>query len=97
LNPKYPNGFVLVAQDRLPDGDQLRAKASGGYDFALLGSKLKLNGIVQTTSLDRLSTGALEHSLEYIAEATFSLPFPVQGSVRFRNNDLASGGERSRG
>jgi hypothetical protein len=43
-----------------------------------------------------LSTSALEHSLEYIAEATFSLPFPVQGSVRFRNNGLSSDGEKTR-
>ena len=96
LNPKYPNGFVLVAQDRLPDGNKLRAKVHAGYEFTLLKSKLKLNGIIQNTALDHLSTRALEHSLEYIAEATFALPFPVQGSVRFRNNGLSSDGAKTR-
>jgi len=96
LNPKYPNGFVLLANDRLPDGNKLRAKANAGYEFTLLKSKLKLSGIVQNTSLDHLTTGPLDHSLEYIAEATFALPFPVQGSVRYRNNGLSSDGEKTR-
>jgi hypothetical protein len=97
LNPKYPNGSLLVAQDRLPEGTKLRAKANAGYEFTVLKSKLKFNGIVQNTTLEHLSTGTLEHSLEYIAEATFALPFPVQGSVRFRNNGLSSDGAKSRG
>jgi hypothetical protein len=96
LNPKHPNGFVLVANDRLPDGNKLRAKANAGYEFTLLKSKLKLNGIVQNTSLAHLTTGPLGHSLEYIAEATFALPFPVQGSVRHRNNGLSSDGAKTR-
>lgn len=96
LNPKYPNGFVLVANDRLPDGNKLRAKVNAGYEFTLLKSKLKLNGIVQNTTLDHLAAGTLDHSLEYIGEATFSLPFPVQGSVRFRNNGLSSDGAKTR-
>ncbi len=104
LNPKYPNGSLLVAQDRLPDGNKLRAKVNAGYDFTVLRSKLKLNGIVQNTTLNHLTTGPLDlltagpldHSLEYIAEATFALPFPVQGSVRFRNNGLSSDGAKTR-
>jgi hypothetical protein len=96
LNPKYPNGFVLVAQDRLPDGNKLRAKVNAGYEFTVLKSKLKLNGIVQHTALEHLLTDALDHSLEYIAEATFALPFPVQGSVRYRNNGLSSDGAKAR-
>ena len=96
LNPKYPNGFVLVANDRLPDGNKLRAKVNGAYEFTLLKSKLKLNGIVQNTALEHLDTSALERSLEYIAEATFALPFPVQGSIRYRNNGLSSDGEKTR-
>jgi hypothetical protein len=96
LSPKYPNGFVLVAQDHLPDGNKLRAKVNAGYEFTLLKSKLKLNGIVQNTALDHLTTGPLDHSLEYIAEATFALPFPVQGSVRFRNNGLSNDGVKNR-
>jgi hypothetical protein len=95
LNPKYPNGYVLVGQDRLPDNDKLRLKANAGYEFVALKSKLKLNAIVQNTTLDHLTTGPLDHSLEYIAEATFSLPFPVNGSARFRQNDR-SGSARSR-
>jgi hypothetical protein len=96
LNPKYPNGFVLIANDRLPDGNKLRAKVNAGYEFTLVKSRLKLNGIVQNTSLEHLSTSALERSLEYIAEATFALPFPVQGSVRYRNNGLSSDGTSAR-
>jgi hypothetical protein len=96
LNPKYPNGFVLVAQDHLPDGNKLRAKVNAGYEFTLLKSKLKLNGIVQNTALEHLGTSALARSLEYIAEATFALPFPVQGSVRFRNNGLSNDGVKNR-
>jgi hypothetical protein len=105
LNPAYPNGFVLVANDQLPDGNKLRAKVSAGYEFTLLKSKLKLNGIVQhcqtgaaaaNTSLEHLTTGPLDHSLEYIAEATFALPIPVQGSVRYRNNGLSGAGARAR-
>ena len=96
VNPKYPSGFVLCANDRLPDGNRLRAKANAGYEFTLLKSRLKLNGIVQNSSLEHLSTSALEHSLEYIAEATFALPFPVQGSIRYRNNGLSSDGTQTR-
>jgi hypothetical protein len=104
-NPKYPNGFVLLANDRVPDGNKLRAKVSAGYEFTLLKSRLKLNGAVQhcqtgaaaaNTTLDHLTAGPLDHSLEYIAEATFALPFPVQGSVRYRNNGLSSAGEKMR-
>jgi len=96
LNPKYPNGFLLLAQDRLPDGNKLRAKVNAGYEFSLLKSKLKLNGIVQNTALERVGTSALERSLEYIAEATFALPFPVQGSARYRSNGLSGDGARTR-
>jgi len=96
LNPKYPNGFVLVAHDRLPDGNKLRTKVNAGYGFTALKSKLRLNGVVQNTALDNSPPDALDHSLEYIAEATFALPFPVQGNVRFRNNGLSSDGRRDR-
>ncbi|MBN2465917.1 hypothetical protein JXD38_09895 [candidate division WOR-3 bacterium] len=96
VNPRYPNGYVLYASDRLPDGSRLRTKASAGYEFAVLSSKLKLNGIVQNTTLDRLTSGPLDRSLEYIAEATFVLPFPVQGSIRYRSNGLSTEGEKTR-
>lgn len=96
LNPKYPNGFVLVAQDHLPDGQKLRAKLNTGYEFTVLKTNLKLNGLVQQTTLDRPDTSAIERSREYIAEAAFALPFPVLGSARYRNSGRSTDDAQNR-
>lgn len=95
LNPKHPNGFVLAASDRLPDGNRLRVKVNYGYELSLRKSKLKLNAIIQHTTLDPRPSSP-DRSLEYIADASFSLPVPIRGSVRYRNNGLTSDGQKTR-
>ncbi len=96
LNPKHPNGSVLITNDHLPDGEKQRVRVNAGYEFSLLKSRLRLSGVLQNTELDHLPARTLDRSREHVAEATFSLPFPVQGNVRFRNNSLSSDGTRTR-
>ncbi len=82
-----PSGYALVGQDDLPTGRTKRAKLNAGYEFTVLGTKLRLDGLVHGVRV-RPDSGAGRSSLEYAADAGFALPFPVQGNLRFRRDIL---------
>ena len=95
-NPVYPNGYLLIGRDDLPDHDQQRAKAGAGFDFMLARTRLKLNATVQQSrSIPTLGSSAQPASaLEYIIEAGFNLAVPVHGNVYFQRNDLTGDAAR---
>ena len=95
-NPRYPNGYLLIGRDDLPDHDQQRAKAGAGYDFELTRTKFKLNATVQQSRSIPTpdSTTRPATAFEYILEAGFNLPVPVHGNVYFQRNDLAGDAAR---
>jgi hypothetical protein len=91
-NPAFPTGYLLVGKDWLPDAEKLRLKAVGGYEVRLARSRLKLDALVHNVSIAATD----ENALEYSGEATFSLPIPVQGNLRFRQNNLTAATARRR-
>ena len=95
-NPRYPNGYLLIGRDDLPDHDQQRAKAGAGYDFELARTKLKLNATVQQSRSTPTPDGSTRpaSAFEYIIEAGFNLPVPVHGNVYFQRNDLSGDAAR---
>lgn len=97
-DPRVPNGYLLFARDRLADQDQSRSRAAATYEFEALRSHFRLGGSGQfvhvTPTAAGVSTGS---STEGIADAGFSLAFPLQANLRYRRSLVTSGGLESRG
>lgn len=87
LNPKFPNGYVLVGNDRLPDYEKKRIQVNANYDFQILKSKIKIASVIRNIIVDS-KRGDRNKAMEYIINTSFSLPFAVHGDVYFRHNDV---------
>lgn len=92
LNPRFPNGYILLGSDRLPDYEKKRLKVSANYDFQIWDSEVKLNSILRNIVVE-LNGGGRNRVREYIFDTHFSLPFSVHGGVHFRFNTLYANGE----
>jgi hypothetical protein len=95
LNPRYPNGYILLGKDRLPDYEKRRVKVSANYDFGIWDSRVKLNSIVRNIVLES-DNGERDRVREYILNTHFSLPFSVRGGVHFRLNTLFANGKEEK-
>lgn len=87
LNPKFINGYIQMGRDELPDYEKDRFQINGRYDFQILKTSMKMNSIIRHIQA-KYSDNNKKSLTEYILTANFSLPFPLQGNIYFRNNDF---------
>jgi hypothetical protein len=96
LNPKLPNGYVLIGGDRLPDITKQRLKLSGGYELQARKTKVKLNAVVHGVLAEHVA-GNRDTSVEFIADVGFNLPVPIHGNLHYRRNQLSGSTSSPRG
>ena len=87
LDPKFINGYIQMGRDELPDYEKDRILFNGRYNFKILKTSMKLNSIIRHIQA-RYSDNNEKSLTEYIFQTNFSLPFPVQADIYFRNNDF---------
>ncbi|KPJ50488.1 hypothetical protein AMJ40_02770 [candidate division TA06 bacterium DG_26] len=87
LNPRLPNGHLLVGRDVLPDYRKNRVTLNVNYDLEVFRSKVKLNSVLRNI---RAQTDQEERSKidEYIVDANFSFPVLIHGNIYFRYNEF---------
>ena len=87
MNPKLPNGYIILGRDYLPDYEKNRIQINVNYNFQVFESKIKLNSVVRSVNVE-LDKDNKNRVVEYIIGTNFSLPFPVCGDIYFRRNNL---------
>ncbi len=87
LNPQLPNGYILLSRDYLPDYEKRRIQINANYNLQLLKSKIKFNSVVRTIDIEA-DANTSTRVLEYILNASFSLPFRVRGDINVSHNNL---------
>jgi len=85
LNPTLPNGFLLIAQNMLPDYENLRLQGNANYSFQLSDNKVKLTSSVRNDLLN-FSDGNEKRVFEYTLNTNISLRFPVRAD--FYTHDI---------
>lgn len=86
LNQGFINGYIFLGKDDLPDYEKKRIRVSAKYNFQILKSSIKLNSIVRNINV-KYSENNKSRIIEYVINANFSLSFPLQGNIYFRNNN----------
>lgn len=95
LNRQFPNGYILLGKDHLPDHVKRRVKVNVHYDFQAWKSKVKLNSVVRNIVVEP-DEGERNRVMEYIINTHFSLPFSVHAGIYFRRNTLHTGNLREK-
>jgi hypothetical protein len=91
LNPKIPNGFLLVAKSKLPDYEKRRLQLNANYNFQVAGNAVRLTSVARQDIL----TFAIDEQrvTEYVLNANIALRIPVRTDIYLhgvntqRNND----------
>ena len=87
LNPKLPNGYILLSKDNQGDYKRNQVQVNTNYNFQLLKSQIKLNSIVRNVNIESNDENR-ERVIDYTINTTFSLPFRVKGDIFFRRSNL---------
>jgi hypothetical protein len=87
LNPKLPNGYILLSKDNQPEYEKNQLQVNTNYNFQLLKSQIKLNSIVRSIKIEPNDDNR-KRVMDYTINTTFSLPFRVRGDISFRRNNL---------
>lgn len=89
LNPRLPNGYVLLGTDYLPDFDKRRVQLNANYDMRLLNSVIKLHSVVRNDDVE-LSEEDSRRTWEYIVNTNVAFPFPISTDVYYRRNSMSA-------
>ena len=94
LNPKLPNGFLLIALNNLPDHEKLRTQLNANYNFGIAGNTVRLSSVgrqdILTFDADK------KRSTEYILSTNIALSIPVRTDIYVHGTDLYDNDDRSR-
>jgi hypothetical protein len=89
LNPRLPNGYLLLANDRFPEYGKQRMQLNANYDFQMFYSDIKLHSILRNDNVV-LSDNTSNRTLEYIINTNVVFPFPVSGNIAVRRNSFST-------
>ncbi len=89
LNPRLPNGYVLLGRDHLPEYEKQRMQLNANYDFQLFDSDIKLHSILRNDDVV-LNDDTSNRTLEYIINTHVVFPFPVSGNIAVRRNNFST-------
>lgn len=95
LNPKLPNGYILLSKDNQPDYEKDQFQVNANYNFQLLKSQLKLNSVVRNVDIESIDDNR-KRVRDYAINTTFSLPFSVRGDISFRRSNLYNNNSREK-
>lgn len=95
LNPKLPNGSVLLSKDNQPDYKKTRLQINANYNFQLLKSQIKLNSVVHNVTIES-NDDSRDREMEYTINTTLSLPFHVKGDISFRRSNSYSNNSKEK-
>ncbi|UCG92337.1 MAG: hypothetical protein JSV97_01095, partial [candidate division WOR-3 bacterium] len=87
MNPKLPNGYILIGKDYLPDYEKRRIQINANYEVHAFDTKIKLNSIFRNDAIE-LDGGTNKNVVEYIVAANFSFPFALYGDIYFLRNNV---------
>jgi hypothetical protein len=94
LNPKLPNGFLLVAKNTLPDHDKVRLQLNANYNLELSANTIKINSVARQ---DMLTFGTSEKkTFEYILNTNVALQIPVRADIYLHGIDLYDNDHRDK-
>lgn len=95
LNPKLPNGYILLSTDNQPDYRKSQLQVNTNYNLQLLKSQIKLNSIVRNIKVESNDDNR-KRVMDYTVKSTLSLPFHVRGDISFRRNNLYADNSREK-
>ena len=89
LNPKLPNGFILVAKNVLPDYEKIKYQLNANYNFQVYDNKVRFSSVARHDVVSPDATNR-RRTFEYVVNANVSLRFPLRADIYLHGVDLYS-------
>lgn len=86
LHPQLPHGYVLISRDNLPTHDRHKMQFNLNYDLHAMNTTMKLNSLVRNI-VEETPHDSTQNAFEWLCNAIFSLPFPMNGEFYYRHNN----------
>jgi hypothetical protein len=94
LNPNTPNGFLLIARNKLPDHDKSRMQLNTNYSVQVAGNGLRFASVARQDVLT--FTGEEQKVNEYVLNTNIALRIPVRTDLYLHGVNTYSNGIRQK-
>ncbi len=89
LNPKLPNGFLLVAKNILPDYEKIKYQLNANYNFQVYNNNMRFSSVARHDVVSP-DTTERRRTFEYVVNTNIALSFPLRLDVYLHGIDLYS-------